>query len=451
MLRCFAALIASLFCVVLVVACSGNKGGGPSASSASSTYTYPKSLNEEEKALAKQYGIPLEALELIKERTGSKVFEVEMRYSRPWLVSGAFPTPDFGWNEVNLRKLRAIIKQYPELKPVIMNQIKDRFKFDDESWVEGIADYKAAFSDDLEQIEYARKLKEFVPYAILEHRRKSSDSVETAIAPAYLDEKVPARQIYNDLKKRYSGWTLGEEFKPIKVLGFFLPEDSTEDLLRVESVLLRRLQKKLEPMGFVAYGANNYQAPSRTVEGGKTKVRQILYQQSKNRRKVVTFDPEKYDPKNPRTAARGFFISPGTAVKKLSSTEWELTESSPELQLEPEAEKSLVVLSRELDPIRFVQLVGSNGQNNLVSNDSLVEKLRRWDTAYGIDLVRANSDTVEFRCKRLPDDLSPFLTEIFLICPDTIQLSPNMRASAVAMKEYAQGLRMGRSIVLWWD
>ena len=451
MLRCFAALIASLFCVVLVVACSGNKGGGPSASSASSTYTYPKSLNEEEKALAKQYGIPLEALELIKERTGSKVFEVEMRYSRPWLVSGAFPAPDYSWNEVSYRKLRAIIKQYPELKPVIMNQIKDRFKFDDESWVEGIADYKAAFSDDLEQIEYARKLKEFVPYAILEHRRKSSDSVETAIAPAYLDEKVPARQIYSDLKKRYSRWTLGEEFKPIKVLGFFLPEESSQNPLGMESVILRRLQKKLQSMDCVVYGANQFPTGSRTIKSGVSKIQNIIHEQSKNRRQVVTFDPEKYDIQNPRTAARGFFIAPGTSVKKLSSTEWELTESAPELQLEPEAQKSLVVLSRELNPIRFVQLVGTSGLNYAVSNDLLVEKLRRWDTAYGIDLVRANNDTVEFRCKRLPEDLSPFLTEIFLICPDTIQLSPNMRASAVAMKEYAQGLRMGRSIVLWWD
>lgn len=451
MLRCFAVLVASLLCAVLVVACSGNKGDGPSASSASSTYTYPKSLSQEEKALAKQYDIPLEALELIKERTGSKVFEVEMRYSRPWLVSGAFPTPDYGWNEVSYRKLRAIIKQYPELKPVIMNQFKDRFLMDDESCVEAIAKYKAAFSDDLEEIEYARKIMEFVPYAIDEYRKKSSDSVGGAVTAAYLDEKVPARQIYNDLKKRYSGWTLGEEFKPIKVLGFFLPEESSQNPLSMESVLLRRLQKKLQSMDCVVYGANQFPTGSRTIKSEVSKIQNIIHEQSKNRRQVVTFDPEKYDAKNPRTAARGFFIAPGTSVKKLSSTEWELTASAPELQLEPEAQKALVVLARKLDPIRFVQLVGTSGLNYSVSNDLLVEKLRRWDTAYGIDLVRANNDTVEFRCKKLPEDLSPFLTEIFLVCPDTIQLSPNMIVSAAAMKEYAQGLRMGRSIVLWWD
>jgi hypothetical protein len=77
------------------------------------------------------------------------------------------------------------------------------------------------------------------------------------------------------------------------------------------------------------------------------------------------------------------------------------------------------------------------------SNDFNIQKMQQYDADFGIDIVHASEDTIEFRMLGQPSDLDAFVRDLNEYCPfegDTSQ-----------SHDLSHFLRKPGVIFLWWD
>lgn len=63
---------------------------------------------------------------------------------------------------------------------------------------------------------------------------------------------------------------------------------------------------------------------------------------------------------------------------------------------------------------------GTNAANYEMYTADLIEHLKEWDKAYGIELSDVASDRVVVRFDRLPSDVMLLAKDVYEFCPDTI-------------------------------
>jgi hypothetical protein len=61
-----------------------------------------------------------------------------------------------------------------------------------------------------------------------------------------------------------------------------------------------------------------------------------------------------------------------------------------------------------------------SADNYDLSTEDIIEKLRQWDTQYGIEISDVEFDSVNVTFEKLPNDLSNLALEIYEFCPDII-------------------------------
>ena len=122
---------------------------------------------------------------------------------------------------------------------------------------------------------------------------------------------------------------------------------------------------------------------------------------------------------------------------------------------------------------------GTNGGNYDVSTDTIIEKLKQWDSNYGIEISEVEHNSLLVTFKSLPDDLVVLTNEIYEFCPDVIdqhfgsmdemvdmveetgqELTPEMAQLIEGVdfekedfgEELLQrSLRSTHAVSLWWD
>jgi hypothetical protein len=77
--------------------------------------------------------------------------------------------------------------------------------------------------------------------------------------------------------------------------------------------------------------------------------------------------------------------------------------------------------------------------------DHLVEKLTAYDKQFGIDIFHAETDTIEFRFARLPENLPMFCKDLYQFCPDIVDQGVG------SLERLEEEIHFTCEVFLWWD
>lgn len=111
----------------------------------------------------------------------------------------------------------------------------------------------------------------------------------------------------------------------------------------------------------------------------------------------------------------------------------------------PTANGSEVVVASGSDQFDILRVAQSNAFNYDMGTEDLIRKLREYDIAHGIDIFHAETDTIEFRLKRMPSDMPGFCEDLYQFCPDIVDQGVG---SLEALQEL---ITQTRFVYLWWD
>lgn len=81
---------------------------------------------------------------------------------------------------------------------------------------------------------------------------------------------------------------------------------------------------------------------------------------------------------------------------------------------------------------------------DMVTTD-LVARLQKYDLQFGIDIYHAETDTVGFTLRTLPEDVNALAEELYDFCPDMVDQGHG------SVEELEDDLRDSQRVCLWWD
>jgi hypothetical protein len=110
----------------------------------------------------------------------------------------------------------------------------------------------------------------------------------------------------------------------------------------------------------------------------------------------------------------------------------------------PDAGSEVVVAlgDNQFDMLRIAQ---SDAVNYGMETEDLVHKLQEYDSKYGIDIFHAETDTIEFRFRSLPADLSSFCADLYEFCPDIVDQGVG------TVERLEEEVAKTGVVFLWWD
>jgi hypothetical protein len=104
-----------------------------------------------------------------------------------------------------------------------------------------------------------------------------------------------------------------------------------------------------------------------------------------------------------------------------------------------------LVVGQGTSQFDILRIAASDAVNFDLDTEDLVRKIQAWDAAYGVDIFQAETDTIQFRLKKLPDDLKKFAAEVYEFCPDIVDQGVG------SVEDLAEEIRATDKLLLWWD
>jgi hypothetical protein len=96
------------------------------------------------------------------------------------------------------------------------------------------------------------------------------------------------------------------------------------------------------------------------------------------------------------------------------------------------------------DQFDILRVMQTNGENDDLSHEEIIEQLREWEQQYPFEIIGAENDWVELELKTVPKDLMSFAEDVYDFCPDAVD------EGAGTVKELANQLKATRRLLLWW-
>lgn len=93
----------------------------------------------------------------------------------------------------------------------------------------------------------------------------------------------------------------------------------------------------------------------------------------------------------------------------------------------------------------ILRLARSDAINYGMESEDLIQKLQEYHEQVGIDIIHAETDTIEVRLLREPEDISAFARDVYEFCPDIVDQGVG---SVSALEE---SIGRDRQLYLWWD
>jgi hypothetical protein len=112
---------------------------------------------------------------------------------------------------------------------------------------------------------------------------------------------------------------------------------------------------------------------------------------------------------------------------------------------QPPDSGSEVVIAPGLSQFDIVRIAQSDAVNYDMTTEDLIRKLEEYDSKYGIDIFHAETDTIEFKFKKLPDDLGAFCKDLYQFCPDIVDQGVG------TVDELEKAIAESGQVYLWWD
>ena len=79
------------------------------------------------------------------------------------------------------------------------------------------------------------------------------------------------------------------------------------------------------------------------------------------------------------------------------------------------------------------------------STDDIIEKLKSYDSDFGIDIYKANDDTIEFWLKSMPKNMVGFVKDLKEFCPGFMSQGPE------TIEGQVDEIKKFNRVWLWWD
>lgn len=105
---------------------------------------------------------------------------------------------------------------------------------------------------------------------------------------------------------------------------------------------------------------------------------------------------------------------------------------------------SIAILANT-DPWFYLKTVKTNGVNYDIGHDQVIQRLKEWDTLYGLRLNGAGMDWLHAGFERPPQNWASFADEVYEFCPDVVDQGTG------SVESLAEALEEMRGVYLWWD
>jgi len=104
-----------------------------------------------------------------------------------------------------------------------------------------------------------------------------------------------------------------------------------------------------------------------------------------------------------------------------------------------------VSVLRGTDQYEMLRVMQTNGWNYDISPETVIERVKLWDSRYGLDIYGAAFDWLEARFERAPADMMAFAREVYEFCPDVVDQGTE------TVEALANEMARTNSVYLWWD
>lgn len=111
----------------------------------------------------------------------------------------------------------------------------------------------------------------------------------------------------------------------------------------------------------------------------------------------------------------------------------------------PKVEGMEIVVGMGATQFDILRIAASDAVNYDMVTEDLIKKLQAWDAAYGIDIIQAETDTIQLRLRSLPKDMRKFSEEVYAFCPDIVDQGVG------SVDELEKEITKSRQVFLWWD
>jgi hypothetical protein len=97
------------------------------------------------------------------------------------------------------------------------------------------------------------------------------------------------------------------------------------------------------------------------------------------------------------------------------------------------------------DQYEILRVMHTNGDEDDVSHEEIIEKLKGWGKRCTFDIVGAENDWVEIEFRILPRDLKVFADEVYDFSPDTVDEGAG--SASALIKE----INATKRLMVWWN
>ncbi|MDZ4836329.1 MAG: DUF4253 domain-containing protein [Candidatus Melainabacteria bacterium] len=140
-------------------------------------------------------------------------------------------------------------------------------------------------------------------------------------------------------------------------------------------------------------------------------------------------------------------VPPGSTVSKISFNHWKV--DAPECYT-ARLHKRLAFISKTRDKFELIRSLGTYAPNYSITNEMVLDQLKSWDKKYGVKVLSAGGDCIEIELENLPNDMSALCTESFHFCGE-LELTDDENMNAAIMRDLAARIRKSKKMNFWWD
>lgn len=104
-----------------------------------------------------------------------------------------------------------------------------------------------------------------------------------------------------------------------------------------------------------------------------------------------------------------------------------------------------VGIIKSTDQFDILRIRKTHAYTHNLSTLQIIEKLKQWNNRYGIDLIGAGYNWLNFRFNKTPENMSAFANEVLDFCPDVLLFS------AGTVDQLQQSIKTDRALFLQWN
>jgi Domain of unknown function (DUF4253) len=97
------------------------------------------------------------------------------------------------------------------------------------------------------------------------------------------------------------------------------------------------------------------------------------------------------------------------------------------------------------DQYEILRIMHTNGDDEDVSHEDVIAKLKQWEKRIRFEIVGAENDWVEIEFRTMPQDLNAFAEDVYEFSPDTVDEGTG------SVAELVRDISATKRLVLWWN